>query len=948
MPGIGTSGLPVASDDNGGQGLNSRIARSLSAGTYTIEASPNFAWHTGGFNLRIQWTADTVANTATPTPTSTATPTPTGTATPTATATPTRTPTPTLTATPTPTSTATPTATPTATGTPTPTPTSTGTPTPTPTTTGTPTPTATPTRVQSEQNPWTTTLRSRKQSGDDEYGYSRSGGEAFGNIDDNDFRHGGIDYTIRYLKWNDFRDDSHDKVKFRLSGCLKPSEFTSLELKHENSSWKSSSPSARYSNSACRNRRDLSQYFEFTGVSTNPLPHRANVEVKLTFSGGTTSNATPTRTPTPTNTSISDSGATATPTLTPTNTPRFTATPTSTFTATPTLTRTPQPAAYLSPDPSTVNFQIDGQWHRFKVISSIGDVRIKANPTGSPKSIEITKYSGYGSFCPAEQNDAISGISNGAYIYLSGCVAGTGKVQILRNDNNTLIHEHAITIGAAPTHTPTATGTPTRTGTPTHTPTHTPTPTLTPTNTSVSGCSDGAAGQQEVGVCVAPTATHTHSPTPIPKVTISDTDPGHRSLKLTWQWSGPTATVTGFKIHYQKKSGCLGPLGSGCGSKKVNLGAYSKTSYIFKGIQDQSGGLRQNQEYEFRIEAAVTSNGSSATVRSSRQRARTLPPLVINNPKVPVTAVYGENLNPHQDLSTFRWKWGVFASAQVRLGTTSLRSKDRSRHEFAFVVPKNTGIQIATGASGHHPECNWGRWPSTTSTWTSWGSHILLVRCGIGTGSASITVKIRNTGHDNYEWDTGISIPIKQSWHHADNSVTYQVGCMPTSTADLNYGEAIREGAVAWNSANTSISFGKLAQNGCTLKSTAGRLTVKLHPTSSTAQDQCDGGIACLKRHSSNYPHMDAALFILIKKTIPRGYSWASDADGNNMIEGDEIYLPMVMIHEFGHAAGLGHSANSSDLMVGTISGNNGVIIKQPASGDIKAMKSIYKSHPAH
>ena len=480
LSGIGTGGSRLTSDDDGGRGRNSRIVRSLSAGAYTVEATTYKKRRTGSFNLQIQWTPDAVADTPTPTPTST------GTATPT--------PTPTNTSI----SDSGATATPTSTGT------------PTPTTTGTTTPTATPTRVQSEQNPWTTTLRSRKQSRDDEYGYSRSGGEAFGNIDDNDFRHGGIDYTVSYLKW----DASRSAVEFRLSGCLRPSEFTSLELKHGSSSWKSSNPSARHSNSVCRNRRDLSQYFEFSGVSNNPLPHRANVEVKLTFSGGTTSTATPTRTPTPTNTSISDSGATATPTLTPTNTPRFTATPTSTLTATPTLTRTPEPAAYLSPDPSTVNFQPNGQWHRFTVTSSIGAVRIKANPTGSPKSIEITNYSGYGSFCPAEQNDPIGGISNGAYIYLAGCVAGTGKVQILRNDNNTLLHEHTITIGAAPT--------------------HTPTPTLTPTNTSVSGCSDGAAGQQQIGECVAPTATHTHTPTHTYTPTRTHTPthtPTHTSLK---------------------------------------------------------------------------------------------------------------------------------------------------------------------------------------------------------------------------------------------------------------------------------------------------------------------------------------------------------------------------------------------------------------------------------
>lgn len=250
-------------------------------------------------------------------------------------------------ATATPTTTATPTPTPTntpvsgATATPTPTTTATGTATATPTRTGTPT--ATPTRVQRERNPWTTTLRSRKQSSDDEYGYSRDGSEEFGNIDDNDFRYGGIDYTIKYLKW----DESRDAIEFRLIGCLKLSEFKSLELNRDGPSWKSSNPVVRrsHSDSACESDRTRNQYFEFSGVSANPLPHRANVEVKISFNeSGTSSTATPTRTltptntprftATPTNTSVSGATATPTPTLTPTNTPRFTATPTLTPTAT--------------------------------------------------------------------------------------------------------------------------------------------------------------------------------------------------------------------------------------------------------------------------------------------------------------------------------------------------------------------------------------------------------------------------------------------------------------------------------------------------------------------------------------------------------------------------------------------------------------------------------------
>ena len=54
----GVSGRLVASDDDGGQGTNSRIARELPAGTYTIEATSYAAGVTGAFSLTVTTTAD--------------------------------------------------------------------------------------------------------------------------------------------------------------------------------------------------------------------------------------------------------------------------------------------------------------------------------------------------------------------------------------------------------------------------------------------------------------------------------------------------------------------------------------------------------------------------------------------------------------------------------------------------------------------------------------------------------------------------------------------------------------------------------------------------------------------------------------------------------------------------------------------------------------------------
>ena len=132
---------------------NSRIVRSLSPGSYIIQATTSLDRQMGDFTLSVSMNPPdptaTSTPTATPDPMATPTPSPTTTPTPTATPTPEPTPTPISTTTPTitPTHTITPTITPTPTitHTPTHTPTQTHTPTPTPTATGTPTATHTPT-----------------------------------------------------------------------------------------------------------------------------------------------------------------------------------------------------------------------------------------------------------------------------------------------------------------------------------------------------------------------------------------------------------------------------------------------------------------------------------------------------------------------------------------------------------------------------------------------------------------------------------------------------------------------------------------------------------------------------------------------------------------------------------------------------------------------------------
>ena len=139
-------------------------------------------------------------------------------------------------------------------------------------------------------------------------------------------------------------------------------------------------------------------------------------------------------------TAISGTPPTTTPTPMPTPAPRS----------------TPTPTAALSPVPSGVALRDDGVWHRFIVNANV-PVKIIANPTGSTPRLEITTSSRAGNYCPPEQKDTVTR-SGGGYVFVAGCVAGTGKIELRQASDNRLLSTYTLNIGnAIPAQTPAAT-----------------------------------------------------------------------------------------------------------------------------------------------------------------------------------------------------------------------------------------------------------------------------------------------------------------------------------------------------------------------------------------------------------------------------------------------------------------------------------------------------------
>ena len=171
---------------------------------------------------------------------------------------------------------------------------------------------------------------------------------------------------------------------------------------------------------------------------------------------------------------------------------------------------------------------------------------------------------------------------------------------------------------------------------------------------------------------------------------------------------------------------------------------------------------------------------------------------------------------------------------------------------------------------------------------------------------------------------------------------------MPAPVGDLDYNAGIDKGAIGWNNVGAGVSFGKLRQNGCVLGDKNGLVTVEIY----TSPDN-----PCLPPGAPpNTPYLACVLPVIdqLHRTTQTLYingdeAWASDADGDRSIARSEYYLPAVMTHEFGHTAGLGHSANLNDLMYSNPSDRliKRVVNTLPAN-DVSAMKSLYQSHTSH
>ena len=148
-------------------------------------------------------------------------------------------------------------------------------------------------------------------------------------------------------------------------------------------------------------------------------------------------------------------------------------------------------------------------------------------------------------------------------------------------------------------------------------------------------------------------------------------------------------------------------------------------------------------------------------------------------------------------------------------------------------------------------------------------------------------------------------------------------------------------GAVSrWNGVSAGVSFKEyspdppkdLATDSCSI----GKKDSMLKCCESSS------ALACVRSYA-NGSHYRTQSF-LYRAVLNGGQRWSTDKEDSKVPDKKLVYMPVVFLHELGHAGGLAHSPDTSSAMYKEEQGK----VQDITSDDIAAMKELYKNHSVH
>ena len=294
---------------------------------------------------------------------------------------------------------------------------------------------------------------------------------------------------------------------------------------------------------------------------------------------------------------------------------------------------------------------------------------------------------------------------------------------------------------------------------------------------------------------------------------------------------------------------------------------------------------------------------------------------------------YTENLKDNED------SWTVLTSFEVDVDIVGPSGVAINDYIFQIRVPESTGVYIG---SQQNAECDYSSLPTLRVTaLQSATDPFQLVRCKRGDGNSAITVESYRVSRTPVANSFG-SWTLPKALRYENGQIPYRLCNTPKpAIPELDYDKAFKLGASEWNSANAGITI--LRDSGtCTNDPNEKMVSASYISGHPCGNYRALGCISPRRTFTSTSRHYLALKMHIRADPSSLGYKdWTSETREITVMH---PYLPGVVSHEFGHAAGLGHSASAGDLMYTDneyISSPSSVLY--PISDDVNAMNALYR-----